>query len=246
MYRRTPDRDDEGRFVSEDERGYRSSSRGGSSRSRSRYEDDDDDYRSSRSSGRGQGGWFGDPEGHSQASERGWEDRGHSRSVSSRGGSSRSRYEDDDDRSSRSSSGRGRGHGGWFGDPEGHSKASERGWEDRGQSRSASSRGGSSRSRYEDDDDDDRRSSSGRGRGHGGWFGDPEGHSEAAERGWEDRGHSRSASSRGGSSRSRYEDNDDDRRGSSGRGRGHGGWFGDPEGHSEAAERGWEDRGRHR
>src|SRR3984893_2793223 len=37
----------------------------------------------------------------------------------------------------------------------------------------------SSRSRYSDDDDDERRGS----RGHGGWYGDPEGHSEASRRG---------------------------------------------------------------
>jgi hypothetical protein len=47
-------------------------------------------------------------------------------------------------------------------------------------------------------------------------------------------------SSRGGG-RSRYEDEDDDRRSSRG-GRGHGGWFGDSRGHSEASRRGWEDR----
>jgi hypothetical protein len=47
-----PARDDEGRFTS--------------SRS-SRYDDDDDDRRG----GRGHGGWYGDPEGHSQAARRG-------------------------------------------------------------------------------------------------------------------------------------------------------------------------------
>jgi hypothetical protein len=162
-------RDEEGRFMSES--GGRS--RGGYESRSPRY-DDDDDYRSSR--GRERGGWYGDREGHSEASERGWEHRG-----SSRGGySSRSsRYDDDDNyRSSRG----GRGQGGWYGDPEGHSEASERGWEHRG-----SSRGGySSRSSRYDEDEDDRRSSRG-GRGHGGWFGDPRGHSEAARRGWEDR-----------------------------------------------------------
>lgn len=45
--------------------------------------------------------------------------------------------------------------------------------------------------------------------GHGGWFGDPEGHSEAAHRGWENPEHRPS------------------------------GWFGDPEGHSRAARKGW-------
>jgi hypothetical protein len=41
-------------------------------------------------------------------------------------------------------------------------------------------------SRPRSDDDDDRRSSSG-GRGHGGWSGDPDGHSEASRRGWDRR-----------------------------------------------------------
>ncbi len=70
------------------------------------------------------------------------------------------------------------GHGGWFGDPEGHSEAAHRGWEN-----------------------PEHRPS--------GWFGDPEGHSEAAHRGWENPEHRPS------------------------------GWFGDPEGHSRAARKGW-------
>ena len=209
--RSMPARDDEGRFTG----------------SRSRYDDDDDDYRRGR---RGHGGWYGDPEGHSEASRRGRDDPDHGRS-------------------------------GWYGDPEGHSEASRRGWEERGGSRSRyrdddrrrsmparddEGRFMSSRSRY-DDDDDYRRG----GRGHGGWYGDPEGHSEASHRGWEERGGSRSRyrdddddrrysrsrddEGRFVSSRSRYDDDDDDyRRGS----RRHGGWYGDPEGHSEAARRG--------
>lgn len=85
--------------------------------------------------------------------------------------------------------------------------------------------GGRSRSRYEDDDDDRRG-----GRRHGGWYGDPRGHAEAAREGWEERGDR----SRG---RSRYDDDDDDyRRG----GRRPGGWYRDPRGHAEAAERGWD------
>jgi hypothetical protein len=115
--RSMPVRDDEGRFTS----------------SRSRYDDDDD-----RRGSRGHGGWYGDPEGHSEASHRGWEERG----------GSRSRHRDDDD--------------------------------DRRYARPRDDEGRftSSRSRY-DDDDDDRRS----GRRHGGRYGDPEGHSEAARRG---------------------------------------------------------------
>jgi hemerythrin superfamily protein len=156
--RSTPARDDEGRFTS----------------SRSRYDDDDDRRRSMPAR---------DDEGRFTSSRSRYDDDDDRRSSRAR-----SRYdEDDDDRRG------GRGHGGWYGDPEGHSEASHRGWEERGGSRSRyrdddrrgsmparddEGRFTSSRSRY-DDDDDDRRGS----RGHGGWYGDPEGHSEAARRG---------------------------------------------------------------
>ena len=199
------ERDEQGRFMSDDDdrsgRSSRSSGRydedddyrgrSSSSRSSSRYENDDD-YRGRSSGGSGRG-WYGDSEGHSEASRRGWEDRegGSSRGRGASSGRGSSRYEDDDDYRGRSSSGSGRGHGGWFGDSEGHSEASRRGWEDReggsnrGRGASSASRSRSSR----DDDDDDRggRSSSGGGRGHGGWFGDSRGHAEAARRGWENR-----------------------------------------------------------
>jgi hypothetical protein len=229
----TPDRDERGRFMSDDDRRdmrsgrrdmperdesgrFMSEGRGSRSRydeddderygrrSMGRRRDDDEDYRYRSSEGhRGHGGWFGDREGHSEASRRGWDDPRH-------------------------------GESGWYGDREGHSEASRRGW------------------------DNPRH-------GESGWYGDPEGHSEASRRGWEGRSSSpryrdederpyRSRSgngdrerdesgrfmSEGGRSRSRYEDEDDDRRSS--RGRGHGGWSGDPEGHSEAARRGWEHR----
>ena len=108
--RGTPERDEQGRFMSE-----------GGSRSRSRNDDEDDRYsrrsmgrdrdfmgrdrddegrfsRRSGSEGRGQGGWFGDSEGHSEASRRGWDNPRHRES-------------------------------GWFGDFEGHSEASRRGWD---------------------------------------------------------------------------------------------------------------------
>lgn len=214
MARYNQERDDQGRFVSDDERRYSSHGRQDdddrrysrsrdderSSRGRTYDEDDrgrysrsrDDDDRSSRQS---HGGWFGDPEGHSRASERGWEGRrnddddrsgrySRSRYEDDRGGSSRSRYDDD-----RSGSSRG-GHGGWFGDPEGHARAAERGWEGRRDDDDDRSR--YSRSRYDDDrgsygrsrNDDDNYSRHG---SHGGWFGDAEGHSRAAERGWESR-----------------------------------------------------------
>jgi len=237
------ERDDHGRFMSDDdERGY-SRGRSSSSRDRDEYgrftsDDDDRDY----SRGRSSSGRERDDYGRFTRDD---DDRSYSR-----GGSSRGRYEDDDRGYSRSRSGsryeneddRDHGRGGWFGDSEGHSEASRRGWENRGSSgrslyddddrsyrSSSSSRG---RSRYDDDDD-------GRSQGRGGWFGDPEGHSEASRRGWESR------SGSGGRSRSSYDD--DDRRdtrsgGNGGSGRGQGGWFGDSRGHAEAARRGWRNR----
>jgi hemerythrin HHE cation binding domain-containing protein len=260
------ERDERGRFVSDDDddRDYRRRSS-----SRSRY--DDDDRRRSMPSRDEEGRFVGSRSRYDDD-----DDRRRSmlaRDDEGRFTSSRSRYDDDDDRrSSRSRSrydeddddrrGRG-GHGGWFGDPKGHSEASRRGWEERGGSRSNyrdeddgqrrhmparddEGRFTSSRSRYYDDEDDRRG-----GRGHGGWYGDPEGHSEASRGGWEERGGSRTRyrdddddrrrymparddEGRFTSSRSRYDDDDDDRRGS----RGHGGWYGYPEGHSQAARRG--------
>ena len=244
-YSNDRDRDERGRFTSDDNDrrgGYSSSSRGGySSRSR---EDDDDDRRGGYRDGSGgrerddQGGFMSDDDG-----QRG----GHS--SSSRGGySSRSRDDDDDDRRGGNRYGGRSGEGrGWYGDSEGHSEAAERGWEGRSSSRSGG--GYSSRSRDDDDRDYGRsgsRSDGGRSREGRGWYGDSEGHSEAAERGWEGRSSSR------GSSSSRSRDDDDDRggRGSSSRGgssrggrdEGHGGWFGDSRGHAEAARRGWQHR----
>lgn len=200
--RNMPERDEEGRFMSDEDDDRGSSARGGnggrnSSRSRSRddYEDDrgsprsgrggssmrsggnsrydDDDVRS-----HGRSGWFGDSEGHSEASRRGWQNSDH-------------------------------GDSGWYGDSEGHAEAARRGWEDRDDRGRSASRSRSS-SRYEDEDD----SRSGGGR---------------------------SSSSR---SRSSREDYDDDRSSSRGRssGRGQGGWFGDSEGHSQAARQRWEGR----
>jgi hypothetical protein len=192
------DRDDDGRFMSD-----------GGSRSRGRYDDEDerygrrsmgrerdDDARSSRrggsSEGRGTGGWFGDSQGHSEASRRGWEGGSH-------------------------------GDSGWYGDSEGHSQASRRGW------------------------DNPRH-------GESGWYGDSEGHSEASRQGWEGREGGRSSRHDERSqrhdemqsrSRSRYDDDRDHRRsddydrGNGGRGQG---WSGDPEGHSEASRRGWQNR----
>jgi hypothetical protein len=236
------ERDEYGRFASDDR---------GSSRSGGRMRDDEDDGR-----GHGRGGWFGDPEGHSQASREGWRGRDDDRR------SSRSRDDDDDDRGGRSrggdggrerdeygrfasddrgssrsggrmrddDDGRGHGRGGWFGDSRGHAEAAREGW------RSRDDGGRSSRGRDDDDrgsrssrsrDDDD----DGRGHGRGGWFGDSRGHAEAAREGWRSRDDDRR------SSRSSRDDDDDD-----GRGHGRGGWFGDSRGHAEAARQGWRNR----
>jgi hypothetical protein len=228
------ERDEYGRFMSDDDD---AGSRGRSgSRGSSRYDDDD---RRSRGGGRNQGGWFGDSEGHSEASRRGWEERG---------GYSRYSGRDDDDDDRGGSRGGGRSHGGWFGDPEGHSEASSRAWQ----------RGRSEGGWFGDPDGHSEASRRAwqRGRPEGGWFGDPEGHSEASRRGWDERGGSSSRSASRGSSRydddddrggsrgsrgsSRRYDDDDDGRGS--RGGRHGGWFGDSRGHAEAARRGWQNR----
>jgi hemerythrin superfamily protein len=115
------ERDEQGRFVSDDDNG--GSGRGG----------------------RGQGrGWFGDPEGHSRAAQRRGslsgryeDDDENNGGRGGRGGFDRERDEqgrfmssDDDDRGGRSGGG-GRGQGGWFGDSRGHSEASRRGWRNR-------------------------------------------------------------------------------------------------------------------
>lgn len=217
------DRDDRGRFASDDDdnrsRSYSARSGGRERDERGRFTDDDDRGRSY-----GARGDYGDQ-------DRDRDQRGRFTSDDDdRSYRSRDRYEDDDRR--RGSGGR--GQGGWFGDPEGHSQASRRGWDERS--------GSSGRSSYRDEDDrgyrsgsryEDERGRSSGGRGQGGWFGDSEGHSQAAREGWEDR-------NRGGS-RSRGRDDDDERGGRSSGG-GRGGWFGDSEGHAEAARRGWDDR----
>jgi hypothetical protein len=190
-------------------RGRESASRYDSERSSRSGRYDDDRRSSSGSDDRGRG-WYGDSEGHSEAAQRGWENRGREsssryddeRRTSSRHDGDRMSSRDEDYRGNGRSGRNGdddRGHGGWFGDSEGHSEASRRGWENRGRESS---------SRYDDErrtssrQDDERRTSSrqdddrgngrsGRGRendrDHGGWFGDSEGHAEAARRGWQGR-----------------------------------------------------------
>jgi hypothetical protein len=239
-------RDEDGRFTSgdDDDRGGRGRSRS----SRSSYDDDEDDNRSSRGrsgGGRGQGGWFGDSEGHSEAARQGWrsrdDDDDDDRGGRGRSRSSRSSYDDEDDgRSSRGRSGGNRSR-----DEEGRFMSDDD--DDRG----GRGRGRSSRSSYDDDEDDNRssRGRSGGGRGHGGWFGDPEGHSRAAMQRQQSQSSSDDDDDRGGRSRGRSQGGGQGGRsqgsrsqGSRGRNEGHGGWFGDSEGHSQAARRGWRDR----
>lgn len=119
---RMPERDEYGRFVSDDERHGQSYSHGR-------------DYENERRGSRSHGGWFGDPEGHAEAARRGWDEREgegrayrdeNERRSSSQGSGrryeQRSRQEEDDERHQGS---------GWYGDREGHSEASRRGWEHR-------------------------------------------------------------------------------------------------------------------
>jgi len=235
-YSNDRDRDEHGRFTSEDDHNRgRSSSRGGySSRSSRDYDDDRGNGRRSSSSN--------DRERDDQGRFMSEDDNG--RGNGRRSSSSSYRERDDQGRFMSDDDDNGRGNG------RRSSSSNERDRDEYGRFTSedddnrsrSSSRGGYS-SRSGRDDDDDRSGRSSRGRGQGGWFGDSEGHSEAAERGWEGR-----ESSRGGYSSRSSRDDDDDRggrssRSSSGRGgQGHGGWFGDSEGHSEAAERGWEGR----
>lgn len=96
------------RRQARDEYGHRDDeerSRGIASRDR------DDNY---RRRDHGQGGWFGDAEGHSRSR---WEDE-----PGGSGGSSRGRDEGGE---------RGQGRSGWFGDSRGHGEASRRGWRGR-------------------------------------------------------------------------------------------------------------------
>lgn len=209
-----PDRDEYGRFVSDDDRGGRGRSSGRDSDyrerdSRGRFMSDDDRDGRGRSSGR-------------DSDDRDRDSHGRFMSGDDRGGRGRSssRYDDDD----RRYSSRGRD------DDRSYSRSSRR-----------------------DDYDDDRSYS--RDRGQGGWFGDSEGHAEAARRGWEHRRDDDDDDGRGRSRSSNRYDDDDRRYSSSSRGgrdrdddrgysrdRGQGGWFGDSRGHAEAARQGWENR----
>lgn len=108
------------RMSDERERGNENSRY--SSRNGNRFDDDDFTNRNSSNGRYGNSGrgWYGDYEGHSQAAERGWDNRRDERNYSSR-----NRYRDDD-----MTSGNGRERG-WFGESDRHSDAAERGWDRR-------------------------------------------------------------------------------------------------------------------
>ena len=176
-YRGTPERDEQGRFMSDRERGYSDRDRGyrSSSHGRSPYEDEgySSSSRGERTPDRDEHGRF-----MSDDEARGG---GYSRGRDYEGRDNERDYENER-RSSRSAH-----HGGWFGDPEGHAAASRRGWDEReGERRSyrdeEEQRSGGRRyeQRSRADEHDERR-------GHSGWFGDSERHSEASRRGWEHR-----------------------------------------------------------
>jgi hemerythrin superfamily protein len=226
------DRDEQGRFASDDDaRGYSRSSRERGMRGNDRERDEQgrfvsDDERDDGRYGRGRG--RDDDDDGRYARSRGRDDDDDARYARSRG-----RDDDDYGRSSSRSSGRGEGRG-WFGDERGHSEAARRGWDERGESQRYS--------RGRDDDDDDRRYSRAEGRGSDdegrGWHGDPRGHAEAARRGWDERSGSRSSRGRDFDDDNRRSSRESDRDEGDGRG-----WHGDPRGHAEAARRGWEERG---
>ena len=247
-YSNMRERDDQGRFMSDDERGY---SRGGPER--------DDNGRFTSDNGRSRRRFQGGEQHYGPRSlgSMGRDRDEEGRFVSEGGPRSRGRYDDEDERYSRRSMGRerdddgrysseGRGTGGWFGDSEGHSEASRRGWE----------RGSHGESGWYGDSEGHSQASR-RGwdsprHGESGWYGDSEGHSEASRRGWEGREGGRSPrydersqryDEMQSRSRSRYDDDRDYRRSDDyDRGNGGRGWSGDPEGHSEASRRGWQNR----
>lgn len=146
---------------------------------------------------------------HPKRPEREGDERERSAEEDDRRGRGSRHQHDDERRYSRRrehSSERGR-----YGDTGGHSEAAQRGWEARDE-RYDDFDDGDRRRAYspEPDYDDDRQMS--RGRRSGGWYGDPQGRSEAAHRSWDDPDHRPS------------------------------GWYGDRERHSEAARQGWDER----
>lgn len=186
-----PERDEEGRFMSDND--YSDRGRSQNNRSSSRFQRDDymdnrsyssrsnrdDDYDNDYEDNRSFSNYDEDDYNDNRSylgNSQDYNDRLHSssrRGNESRGMSNRSDYFDDRDdggyRSRARSSGQGRG---WFGDPEGHAEAGRH-------SHDNDRSGNSSRSRFSSSRHDNSRYNE-RGSGQGrGWFGDSEGHAEA-------------------------------------------------------------------
>ena len=229
------ERDDQGRFMSEDD--DRRYSRGGGGGGYGRGWDDQD-----RGGGRGRS---------SSGQDR--DEYGRFMSEDERGGqrSGRGSYDDDDNRGGRGRSSQqqerdeyGRFHSDDDSDRGGRGRFSSQRDRDeygrfesndddyRGGGRSPQQRDRDERGRFASDDDDDR---GGRGRA-------------SQQRDRDEYGRFTSDDDRGGQrSSGRGRDDDDDRGGRTSRGGGEDdrGWFGDPRGHAEAARRGWEHREDH-
>jgi len=234
------ERDEQGRFMSEDDDRRYSRGGGGGGGGYGRGWDEQD-----RGGGRG---------GRSQQQDR--DEYGRFMSEDERGGGQRSGrgwYEDDDDRG-----GRGRSSQQQDRDEYGRFQSeddSERG----GRGRFSSQRDRDEYGRFQGNDDDNRgggRSSQQRDRDERGRFASDEdddrggrGRSSSQQRDRDEYGRFMSEDDDRGGGRSSGRGRDDDDRGgrSSSRGGGedHRGWFGDPRGHAEAARRGWEHREDH-
>ena len=190
--RRSASRDedeDEGRSGGGYGGGY-----GGRRRSMGRERDEDEGGRSyggrwsGEGRGRGQGGWYGDREGHSEASGADGRDPTTARAAGTAtakairrpraAGGKKDIVHNGATRTTNAYGRRSEG-GGRYGRSFGYEDEDRRG----GYGGRYESRRGGGR-----EEDDERYERSGRGRGgHGGWSGDPEGHAEAARRGWEHR-----------------------------------------------------------
>jgi hypothetical protein len=254
------ERDDQGRFMSDGDNGY---SRGSPSAGRDR---DEQGRFTSEGGGYPRGRYEDDDRRYSRG---GPERDDNGRFMSESGSQSRGRYDDEDQRYSRRSTGRERDDEGRFMSDNGSSRGRFQGDDEHYGPRSLGSmgrdrdedgrfarRGGSYEGSGRDSDGPSDSSRWGNQRhGERGWYGDPEGHSEASRRGWEGREggntpryEERSRRYDEAPSRSRpqyagdrdYRRSDDYERGNGGRE--HGGWSGDPEGHSEASRRGWQNR----
>jgi hypothetical protein len=231
------ERDERGRFVSDDDRG-----RGGYQGGRWREDDNDHHGYASQNRDRDENGRFMSHDDDRGSSHRGRnmdrdrDDNGRFMGHDDDYRRGSSRYDGNNERD-RDENGRFVSHderGGMYRSRPARDDGDHRGSTSRNLDRDDNGRFMSDE-RYDRNRDDDRNGGS---RGHGGWYGDSRGHSEATQRGWDDRqsGH-RYDHDDDRPRRSFSSGYDDDRRGNGDRG-----WYGDPEGHAEAARRGWRNR----